>query len=53
MTKTRQTIPVYNHSGKRIGVVSESTTSVGASKLTGAPMKFEKRNGAYSWVLVK
>jgi hypothetical protein len=47
---TQQKVPVFDKSGKIIGYVSQSTTSVGASKIAKRPVEFSARFGVRGWV---
>ena len=48
MTKRR--IPVLDKNGKQIGDVSVQATSVGASKIAGAPCQLACRLGVWVWI---
>ena len=46
--KTRQ-VAVYSKEGKLIGHVSRQATSIGASKIAGAPCELRNKDGLYCW----
>lgn len=48
---TKRTVPVFTKDGKKIGEVSQSATSIGASKVAGAQVEFSGRFGTYGWVV--
>jgi hypothetical protein len=48
--KIERRVNVFDRNGKCIGDVSQYATSIGASKLTGYPMKSQRVGHYYAWV---
>lgn len=49
MTSGRDNTPVLDISGKTLGHVSKTATSVAASKIANAPCLLRRVNGLYCW----
>jgi hypothetical protein len=49
---TRRQVPVLDRDRKLLGYVSQSATSVAASKIAGGPVQFSRRFGDYALVKI-
>ena len=41
---------VLDKDGNKLGEVSQSATSIGASKIAGGSVEYSRRFGSYAWV---